>query len=245
MSRLRSCYDDAVSTQRLEDIGRFYKLLDRLEQQIGGARRLAACHGRLDWPQRGVYFFMEDGEPRSDSGTGPRIVRVGTHALTATSRTTLWKRLSQHRGTARSGGGNHRGSVFRLLVGTALIGTGEQACASWNNGTPSATPSVRAGELSMEQAVSRRIGAMRFLWLDVDDPPGRESERGIIERGAIALLSNYGKEQIDPPSPSWLGHACASRTVRASGLWNQNHVDEEYAPAFLDRMEAWIERGAA
>ena len=31
------------------------------------------------WPQRGVYFFMEDGEERSDSGSGLRIVRVGTH----------------------------------------------------------------------------------------------------------------------------------------------------------------------
>jgi hypothetical protein len=49
------------------------------------------------------------------------IVRVGTHALETGSQTTLWKRLSQHRGQARSGSGNHRGSIFRLIVGTALI----------------------------------------------------------------------------------------------------------------------------
>ena len=29
--------------------------------------------------------------------------------------------------------------------------------------------------------------------------------RGYIERNAIALLSNYGKPAIDPPSPGWLG----------------------------------------
>jgi hypothetical protein len=32
------------------------------------------------WLQRGVYFFMEGGEHRTDSGEGLRIVRVGTHA---------------------------------------------------------------------------------------------------------------------------------------------------------------------
>ena len=64
---------------------------------------------------------MEDGECRSDSGDGLRVVRVGTHALTSSSRTTLWKRLSQHKGQKASGGGNHRGSIFRLLVGSTVL----------------------------------------------------------------------------------------------------------------------------
>jgi hypothetical protein len=55
-----------------------------------------------------VYFFREAGETRCDSGNGPRIVRVGTHALKAGSSTKLWTRLSQHRGKS-AGGGNHRG----------------------------------------------------------------------------------------------------------------------------------------
>jgi hypothetical protein len=63
---------------------------------------------------------MEEGEERSHSGQGPRIVRVGTHALKGGSSTTLWKRLSQHKGQERSRRGNHRGSIFRLIVGTAL-----------------------------------------------------------------------------------------------------------------------------
>ena len=44
---------------------------------------------------------MEDGEVRSDSGTGPRIVRVGTHALTEGSGTKLRTRLSQHHGQTK------------------------------------------------------------------------------------------------------------------------------------------------
>ena len=47
---------------RLQHLFRFYSLLDRLEQNIGGERELAACSGRMDWPQRGVYFFREGGE---------------------------------------------------------------------------------------------------------------------------------------------------------------------------------------
>ena len=74
----------------------------------------------MDWPRRGVYFFFEPGESRSLSGTGSRIVRLGTHALANGSRSTLWQRLSQHRGNAKGDGGNHRGSIFRLLVGVAL-----------------------------------------------------------------------------------------------------------------------------
>jgi hypothetical protein len=67
---------------RISDLQNFYGLLGSLAERVGGPRTLAACSGRLGWPRRGVYFFMEDGEIRSDSGTGPRIVRVGTHALT-------------------------------------------------------------------------------------------------------------------------------------------------------------------
>ena len=81
---------------------------------------LADCNGRMNWPTRGIYFFCEAGEARSSSGAGLRIVRVGTHGLKAGSRSKLWARLSQHRGTARSSDGNHRGSIFRGLVGKAL-----------------------------------------------------------------------------------------------------------------------------
>ena len=40
-------------------------MLDGLEAEIGGARRLADCSGRMRCPPRGVYFFREKGEIRS------------------------------------------------------------------------------------------------------------------------------------------------------------------------------------
>ena len=85
---------------------RFYSILDNLENKIGGARTLLNRSGRMDWPERGIYFFREQGENRSDTGEGPRIVRIGTHAITAGSRSKLWTRLSQHRGSLKTGGGN-------------------------------------------------------------------------------------------------------------------------------------------
>ena len=74
----------------------FYELLQELEEGLGGTRCLKDCGGRRAWPRRGVYFFQERGEVQSGSGEGPRIVRVGTHALKAGSRTSLWNRLSQN-----------------------------------------------------------------------------------------------------------------------------------------------------
>lgn len=181
-----------MNTARLEHLKHFYDLLETLADKTGGPRLLADCDGRLEWPQRGVYFFMEDGELRSDSGNGNRIVRVGTHALKSGSGTTLWKRLSQHRGQSRSGGGNHRGSIFRLIVGTALIERDGFTCETWDNRSSSAPRNIRLAEQDMERKVSETIGAMRFLWLPMEDEAGPESVRGIVERNSIALLSNYG-----------------------------------------------------
>ena len=51
-----------MSNQRNEELVRFYSLLDRLNDKIGGARRLAECSSLMIWPKRGVYFFQEDGD---------------------------------------------------------------------------------------------------------------------------------------------------------------------------------------
>ena len=236
---------------RLQDLKRFYRLLDQLKEKVGGERKLADCHGRMDWPDRGIYFFFEPGEIRSDSGAGLRVVRIGTHALTAKSRTTLWNRLSQHRGTQKTGSGNHRGSIFRLIVGASLKCRDQQEePISWGVGNDPDTAAkrlnierneIREAERSLEQAVSDYIGQMPFLWLDISDPPGRDSLRGMIERNSIALLSNYSKAPLDPPSSNWLGNHSDRERVRGSGLWNNNHVEESYAPDFLFTLAELID----
>ena len=239
-----------VPADRVADTIRFYELLGCLDAALGSTRTLANCDGRMGWPQRGVYFFFEPGETRSQSGQGLRVVRVGTHALSASSRSTLWDRLAQHRGPARRPGGNHRGSIFRLLVGAALAQRGDCARpASWDEGpgltaaarrfgtTPNA---IKDEEAELERHVSVTIGRMPFLWLAVPDAAGRDSERGSIESNAIALLSHAHCTAADPPSPHWLGRHSDRPLVRASGLWNSRHVLEDYDASFLDTLEATI-----
>lgn len=233
---------------RREELARFYDILNGLEERVRGKRSLADCSGALSWPNRGVYFFFDAGENRSDSRSGPRIVRVGTHGLKKDSKATFWQRLSQHRGTER--GGNHRGSIFRLLVGEALKAERQQTePQSWGIGSD---PGKAAGKLGMSRAdvieserdleirVSHYIGALPFLWLVIDDDTGPKSMRGFVERNAIALLSNYQGEPVDSPSQGWLGRLSSRERVRRSGIWNNNHVDERHEPEFLDRFEKFV-----
>jgi hypothetical protein len=60
---------------RRDDLVRFYALLDRLASCTGGARLLGSLPRGSEIPRRGIYFFFESGEMRSDSGHGPRVVR--------------------------------------------------------------------------------------------------------------------------------------------------------------------------
>ena len=174
-------------------------------------------------------------------------VKVG---LTATSRTSLWNRLSQHRGSAKSGAGNHRGSIFRLIVGIALARRGDCPLPStWGIGNdPGAAArklgmdrtSVRSGEVDLERCVSAYIGRMPFLWLNVDDGPGPDSQRDPIERNAIALLSHARTPAADTPSSRWLGAFSDRERVRTSRLWNNNHIEENHDASFLDAMERLV-----
>ena len=88
--------------------------------------------------------------------------------------------------------------------------------SSWGQGH-NAPSGVRVAEKALESEVSQVICAMPFLWLTIEDEPGAESLRGYIERNVIALLSNFEKEPLDPPSAGWLGHACNRMLVRKVG----------------------------
>jgi hypothetical protein len=170
------------------------------------------------------------------------------------ARSTLRQRLHQHAEKSSGSGGNHRGSIFRLLVGEALIARGDcPPCPSWGvkgdigkaaNVLCAERAALAAAEAPVEAAVSAYLGQLPFLWLSIEDESGSESLRGLIERNVIALASGVHEPVIDPPSPSWLGLYSGRDKVRRSGLWNQRHMDEKYVPNFLDVLEAAIERNA-
>lgn len=230
---------------RKDDIARFYDLLGSLERLVSGKQKLKNCTGYMNWPNRGVYFFLEPGE-RRDSTDQLRVTRVGTHAVSEGSSTTLWDRLKQHYGTGSGSsnhphGGNHRGSVYRKRIGEAIIEKHDlhDDYSDWNKRWSSIDrdrSEVRDEEYILERRVSAYIREQPFLWVDVDDKPSADSDRAYLERNAIALLSNFD-DQTNPRDDGWLGAYSRSREIRESGLWNVNHVEEEYDPDFLGLLE--------
>ena len=218
--------------------GQFYVATRQLAENLGGTRRLRDCRGSDGWPVQGVYFFFEPGEARAD-GTD-RVVRVGTHALTATSQATLWGRLRQHRGSAsgpRPGLGNHRASVFRRHVGAALIrreNLPAELLGSWLD-RHGPRPGWADQEDMVERLVSHHIGGMPFLWLSVPD----RDDRGFIERNSIALTSALAAGH-DQPGPAWLGHHADRPEISRSGLWNIEHIRHHPEPGFPDRLSHLI-----
>lgn len=88
--------------------------------------------------------------------------------------------------------------------------------------------------------MSRYIGAMPVLWVDISGDAGATSDRKFVEANAIALLTNRGREPIDPPSPGWLGKLSPHPAIRESGLWNVHHVDEHHDPAFLNVFGGYV-----
>ncbi len=230
----------AKSKTRLSHLDDFYALLERLADGLGGPRVLQDCNGAMSWPRMGVYFFFEPGEYRASRIVQSRVVRVGTHAVSASAKSTLWHRLLTHKGT-ESGGGNHRGSIFRLHVGAAIARKlkGKLNMPTWGVGQ-AASLETRAAESEMEALVSAQIGRMPLLWLAIEDPPGPASDRAYIERNAIALLSGRGWT-IDIPSASWLGRFSPQEVIARSGLWNLNYVGSDYDPRFLDVLARYVD----
>ena len=228
---------------RQDETNRLYELLGDLSAGVGGPRLLRAATGSTGWPRQGVYFFFEPGEVRSNGEA--RIVRVGPHALRHTSKTTLWTRLSQHRGRVggtNPGGGNHRGSVFRLHVGAALITRGDVTALPVEAWLASKQlPACAEAERIVERAVSDYIGQMPVLWVDVPTRSDGTSDRGAIEANRIALLS-ASAGGLDAASPGWLGRHAANTAVPSSGLWNVMHVTDTYAPSALDVLEQHVNR---
>ncbi|HEY8003888.1 MAG TPA: hypothetical protein VIE16_06650, partial [Phenylobacterium sp.] len=148
----------------------------------------------------------------------------------------------------RSGRGNHRSSIFRQLIGDALLRRSGRSLASWGVGG-SHKDAARllgldaeqsaAAEVALELEVSDYIGRMPFTWLALPDEASPDGRRGFFERHSIALLSNlYGDG--DPPSKTWLGHSSRRERVRDSGLWNNNHVQKAYGDRFLPALSAAV-----
>ena len=161
----------------------------------------------------GLYFFYEEGEA-SDHAPNGRIVRVGNHPRKQGG---LVSRLGMHYS------GNKNSSVFRKFLGGALLRRDNPSnpCLSpapgkghWENGNAKACARCRPTEARVSDLLRQR-----FTFRCVSVP--HKEERNRLEALLVATLSAC---DVCRPSPSWLGLQAYSGKVRASGLWNSQHV---------------------
>ncbi len=229
-----------VEKDRTDLLNKFYCSVERLWNGLGGGRRLANCSGGDSWPLRGVYFLFEDNELRLFDSSMHRLVRIGTHAVTAKSKSSLWNRIRTHRGSL-DGKGNHRSSVFRLHVGSSIINKYglHEKYPEWGRGQ-SADRDIRSSEADLENSVSEYLSKLTLLWLDIADNPSPRSDRAYIEQNSIALISGNFKP-IDIASEKWLGNFCSNEAVRKSGLWNVNHTGDGFDSSFIDVLDEYID----
>ncbi|WP_426211723.1 hypothetical protein [Massilia sp. TWP1-3-3] len=160
--------------------------------------------------------------------------------MSAGSKSTLRARLGAHRGSS-TGSGNHRGSIFRLHVGRALLAKESRHIPTWGVGSVApvelrSNPALMAEEALWEKRVSAIIGSLPVCWVAAEDEASAASMRAFIVRNAIALLSNRGASS-NPPSSAWLGLQSPRSEIASSGLWNLKHIDEQYDAKFLDVFE--------
>ena len=230
-----------------QQIKRFYELLDQVHKKCP-RRVFGELSSKMPLPQQGVYFFFEPGEYRED-GKSPRVVRIGTHAAQARSKNaiqkkskeaTVFSRLNNHWGSNKQGHGNQRMSVHRELVGLALINRDKLNYPHWKD-RKCKDKLILEQETELELEVSEYIRACEFTVLEVPGESSANNERSFIESNAIALLSNYGRDEKGAfVSSDWLGRYSGDDRVVQSGLWNRDKVFRQVHPEFLDRFEAFV-----
>jgi len=202
---------------RIHCIEELYAIFDKM-RAAGGIKTLreTLCE---PLPDQGVYFFFDPTEQTRFSETLPRLVRIGTHGVSAGSRATLRDRLRTHLGTSE-GYGNHRSSVFRLHVGEALIRRDglRNKYPNWGVGQKS-TRAVRDNEKPLEQKVSEIIAGLLVGSVAVADKSTKESDRSLIERLSIALFTEH-LLPVEAPGRHWLGLHSKHEVIVKTGLWN-------------------------
>ena len=178
-------------------LNKFYELINKLE-------KFESIDEFLKSEQKyskGVYFFFDPAE-KINNGYN-RIIRVGSHGLSAGVKSNLKGRLRQHKGFI-NGGGNRRASVFRRHVGNAII-------KKENFDEKEVQDEV------LEKMISDYINSLPLAVLLFEDDADK---RRIFEKNSIRILSNCSENF----NKDWLGSFSIDEKISKSGLWNIQHV---------------------
>ncbi|MBN1762615.1 MAG: peroxide stress protein YaaA [Methanomicrobia archaeon] len=159
----------------------------------------------FELPTNGIYFFYEDGEFCTHGNEKRnRIVRIGTYRVDGNFRS----RINSHYR------GNKNSSVFRKLLGGALIGRKDPNDRRLKQWLEQDAPSFQEIELEVTKELKEHFS---FRCIPVED----KEERACLEEQLIATMAKCDKCK---PSENWLGNFATDELVRKSGLWNHQHV---------------------
>jgi hypothetical protein len=193
-------------------------------------------------PEKGIYFFLEEGETWGHGGNLPRIVRVGSH-----KNGNFRPRIGEHYVEDRKlvFGANQPApkdrSIFRKNIGRALLRREHDPYeVAWEiDRTPCRGRNDGTRVVEKEMALERNISSIlrnRFTLrsLEVTEEGLRLGQDG-LEKSFIGTLAKCG---CCHSSPGWLGRHSPKAKIAESGLWLEQHLR---APEISDSQIAIVE----
>ena len=226
-----------LKSKTRQDLDSFYDMLNFYANKYSLLWDFSDQSLQKQCPKQGVYIFLDKNEHRIFDTNFFRVARIGTHAVSNGSSSTLWNRLKTHMGNS-NGLGNHRSSIFRSHIGEALIRKNEINIDSWQKKTLTDKSALRDEE-ETELMVSNYLKNFYIFCISVPGHSSKINDRAYLERNLISLLSS-AIHFSDPPACNWLGFNSNNILINKSGLWNVNHVEEHYDRKFLAILETYL-----
>ena len=164
-------------------------------------------------PTNGLYFMFETGET---AHAGERIVRIGSH----TGIGNLAARLREHITL------NKDRSIFRKNIGRALLSKDHDPFLEvWNLDLTKRMDRQRHRHLvdrAKQARIERAVSDYIRYHVSFSVIPARSEDIALgLERLCIATVSLCGSCRA---SSSWLGNFSPKPKIRASGLWQEQHL---------------------
>jgi hypothetical protein len=184
-----------------------------------------------DLPTNGIYLFYESGEIASHGDRLPRIVRVGTHRDG-----NFRQRIAEHyllddrkMSFDRSRSAPKDRSIFRKNIGRALLNKSTDPYLNiWNIDfmkTVNLLAYSHLRDIEKEREIEREITRILrenfcFRFVAVETENQRLGTNG-LERRLIGTVAQCARCR---PSANWLGSYSPLANIRATGLWQVQHI---------------------
>jgi len=182
-------------------------------------------------PLNGIYFFYEECEFWGHGENIDRIVRIGTHR-----NGNFGNRINEHFLISKSDSQisinkpkySDR-SIFRKNIGRALLNRDKDKYLQiWDIDFTGKKNREKYGsyrDIKKEETIEGEISNIirdnfRFRFVTIDIEADRMGRKGLESY----LIGTVSRCELCRPSIKWLGNYSPEREIRASGLWQKQHL---------------------